>query len=274
MLVFNASPFLGAFNQLGTLSQLLNVLQNKPSSMRRENFNEVQGALLKIDAECNALGLTMCAVSTKRAITQFDLVATTNPPNSQLLNIPPLYSIPLLGALQQLVGRLQDEIAERMLLVVPPEQVPFYEQTAPLFGADFIAKFPSAQFDLSEAGKCMALGRSTAAVFHLMRIMETGLGAVHRCLGIAKPLVGNDRNWGNVLGRIRDNIASRSKWPEKDAFQEIYAMMNAVKDAWRNATMHIENKYTEEEARQIFDTVKGLMTKLASRMDEQGLPLA
>jgi DNA topoisomerase IA len=49
-------------------------------------------------------------------------------------------------------------------------------------------------------------------------------------------------------------------------------MMDAVKDAWRNATMHVENKYTEEEARRIYDAVRGFMMKLASRMDEQGMP--
>ena len=38
--------------------------------------------------------------------------------------------------------------------------------------------------------------------------------------------------------------------------------------------MHVENKYTDAEAEHLFVAVKGLMTKLASRMDEGGLPLA
>ena len=38
--------------------------------------------------------------------------------------------------------------------------------------------------------------------------------------------------------------------------------------------MHIENKYTGEEAVHIFNAVRAFMKQLASRMDEQGLPLA
>lgn len=38
--------------------------------------------------------------------------------------------------------------------------------------------------------------------------------------------------------------------------------------------MHVENKYTADEAEHILMAVHGFMKKLASRMDEQGLPLA
>jgi len=38
--------------------------------------------------------------------------------------------------------------------------------------------------------------------------------------------------------------------------------------------MHVENKYLPEEAEHIFIAVRGFVKKLASRMDEQGQPLA
>jgi hypothetical protein len=38
--------------------------------------------------------------------------------------------------------------------------------------------------------------------------------------------------------------------------------------------MHVEKKYTKDEAEHIFVAVKGFMKKLASRCDEDGLPLA
>jgi len=38
--------------------------------------------------------------------------------------------------------------------------------------------------------------------------------------------------------------------------------------------MHVETKYTPEEALHIFDAVKAFMKKVASRMDENGMPLA
>ena len=36
--------------------------------------------------------------------------------------------------------------------------------------------------------------------------------------------------------------------------------------------MHVDKKYTEEEAEQIFSVVTSFMKKIASRMDEQGCP--
>lgn len=38
--------------------------------------------------------------------------------------------------------------------------------------------------------------------------------------------------------------------------------------------MHVEKKYTDDEAEHIFSAVKGFMKGLASRMDEDGFPLA
>jgi hypothetical protein len=57
-------------------------------------------------------------------------------------------------------------------------------------------------------------------------------------------------------------------------FASLFALLEAVRNPWRNATMHVENKYTYDEAEHILVAVKGFMRKLASRMDEQGQPLA
>jgi hypothetical protein len=38
--------------------------------------------------------------------------------------------------------------------------------------------------------------------------------------------------------------------------------------------MRLETKYTPDEAEHIFSAVKGFCKKLASRIDEEGLPLA
>jgi len=47
-----------------------------------------------------------------------------------------------------------------------------------------------------------------------------------------------------------------------------------VRNAWRNVTMYIENKYTEEEADHIYRAVRAFIRKLASRFDEDGNPPA
>jgi hypothetical protein len=50
--------------------------------------------------------------------------------------------------------------------------------------------------------------------------------------------------------------------------------LDAVKNPWRNATMHVEKKYTPEEALHIHSSVRGFMMRLADRMDENGIPIA
>lgn len=179
------------------------------------------------------------------------------------------------GNLSAVVTCLHHESAATVAFVLPPEKVAYFASASPLYGEEVRDKFPRIGYDLDEAGKCLALGRSTAVVFHLMRILEAGLRAVHGCLGIGVELVGNDRNWGNVLARIREEIRRRdSKWAEKDYFKEIYARLDAVKDAWRNDTMHVEGVYTEDEAKVLFDNTRAFMQKIASRMDGQGNPAA
>ena len=54
-----------------------------------------------------------------------------------------------------------------------------------LFGDDVARAFPSSKGDIDEAGKCLALDRGTACVFHLMRILEIGLQLLAAKLGIS-----------------------------------------------------------------------------------------
>lgn len=169
--------------------------------------------------------------------------------------------------------RLQDELGTRFLLSLSNTEADEFSSDG--FGDEVHEKFPSIVFELVEASKCMALGRYTAAVFHWMRSVEAALRAVRLCLGATTPLVAQGRNWGNILKELREMRTGASpKWPENDYFSGIYASIEAVMHAWRNSTMHIENKYTREEAESIRDCVKSLLQRIASRMDEQGIPRA
>lgn len=176
---------------------------------------------------------------------------------------------------------LKRELSLVTLLSLNATEQRYFEGNESIFGPDFDAKFQtSGAFELDEAAKCLALGRPTASVFHLMRLMEIGVASVARCLNIPDPVKPSERNWGKILDSIDAGI--KRKWPttsdrtagEGSLFEGLYASLDAVKNPWRNATMHVENKYTEDEAEHIFIAVKGFMKKLASRMDENGEPKA
>ncbi len=183
---------------------------------------------------------------------------------------------------QDIQVRLNDELERTKFFCV--ETHPGYiDPIVPLFGVDVGVKFASATFDIEEAGRCLALGLTTAAVFHSMRVLEIGIKATSKCLSIPETLKASDRNWGVMLKNIRDEVKRRnalksSGWQiipsDSDFFDEIHASLDAVRNVWRNATMHVEKKYTPEEANHIFGAVRGFMRKLASRVDEDGKPNA
>ena len=180
----------------------------------------------------------------------------------------------------ELEGRLFDEVENTFFLALNTKEAGSYRHPLESWG-DVSTKYPEAIYEIDEAAKCLAVGRSTAAVFHLMRTMEIGIRAAARCLEIPDPISPQDRSWGKIQEKIKKN-GIEVKWPTVSSrhagdgafFEAIYASLDAVKNPWRNATMHVEKKYTEEEAEEIFNAVKAFMKKLASRCDEEGKPHA
>lgn len=174
--------------------------------------------------------------------------------------------------------RLFDELGLRYSFALDAKEATLFESGS--FGSSVATKFPILIDEISESYKCYALGRSTAAAFHAIRCLECGLAAMWRCLGIADPISGFERNWGNRMKKLVDQM--EQKWPAKSGrmfgdakfFDEAYASIAAMQNPYRNATMHFDAKYTLEEAWHIMELVKGFMQKISSRMDEDGLPLA
>jgi len=70
--------------------------------------------------------------------------------------------------------------------------------------------------------------------------------------------------------------AKGGKWRpgDREKFEAAYGSLDAVRAAWRNPTMHIENNYDANEAEHIFLAVREFMRTLASRMNEEGQSLA
>lgn len=177
-----------------------------------------------------------------------------------------------------LVTAMRIEMEARKFYSVRPERLRFQEPA--FWGESFITGFPSAAFEAGEAGKCLLFGRETGCVFHLMRLMETCIRALARCLAIDDPLKPAQRNWGFILAEIKKGIDA--KWPTQaerfrgdgQLFEGLYVSLDAVRNPWRNATMHVENKYTYDEAEHVIIAVRGFASKLAARMDESGEPKA
>jgi hypothetical protein len=195
------------------------------------------------------------------AMDQFDRIAKLYVPGAQLVEFDRAYA-----ALQD---RIEDDLKRLQYYGVPKELVPYYNDPTP-FGAAVADRFHAAIDDIEEASKCLALGRATAVVLHLVRVMEVGLKA----LAAVKPLaIEYAPSWESYLRLIQKKIDESHKdkpreWTKIEPFlRDISGDLLTVKQAWRNPTMHVDRKYAPEEAGEIFIAVRRFMQRLAD-----GLP--
>ena len=155
-----------------------------------------------------------------------------------------------------------------------------------LFGREVASAFPSAQRDITEAGNCLAVECSTAAVFHLMRASEFGLRALARDRDVEfkdKPL--EDRQWGEILNALQTKLnalrnADRKNWPSIEArdpqiifYNEVVQELRGFNDAWRKHLSHADVLafYERDNALGILKHVRTFMQKLASRISETSI---
>jgi hypothetical protein len=171
-------------------------------------------------------------------------------------------------------SRVRDELEDVYILALSPHEADLYESKQPRFGDAVNDSFPSTILEIEEAGKCLALGRSTASVFHLMRVMESGLRALGKSLNEPRLDPKKNPSWENILRRCDDELqkpqADRSaEWKtDPTFFADATANMRAVKDAWRNPTMHVEIVYDPEKAEDVWNAVKAFMRHLAGKLKE------
>src|SRR5579883_390392 len=161
----------------------------------------------------------------------------------------------------ELYNRMLDELSGRFFLSIAAEDAELYKADKPLFGPQAEAKFPEMSEDVAEAGKCLALNRSTAAIFHLMRVMEIAVQLFGGKLGVT---LATEKNWQNILDEINKAIKSLDlRAPLTKAYAEASAHLYNVKLCWRNAVMHPKQTYTPDEARALFASVKTFIGDLA-----------
>ena len=166
----------------------------------------------------------------------------------------------IIAALIELDNTIRREMSTHWFFHLEHHYAAFYKQTE-LFGVEVNNKFPQIAFDMVEAGNCCAMGRGTACVFHLMRIMEVGVQAFGTKLGVS---LAHEKNWQNILDEANKAIRAL---PPKDSMtvqlSRISSNLYAVKLAWRNEVMHPNDTYTLEESENLITQVKSFMKELA-----------
>lgn len=241
-----------------TLAQLetsLNVLPASPvdSQPLEDNARHVQSERFKrYRRVLKSCGLRVTVKSADRTLKE--------------LNDPRFNADSLTRALRELHNCITYEIGD----------ISFWRIEYPDFlakdGLNLNNKFEVAHKDAEEAGKCLAFDRNTAAVFHLMRVMEVGLRALGKSLNDPSLDPQRNPNWETILRKcdneLKKEYADRTPEWNSDApfFSTATANLRAVKDAWRNSTLHIDRYYDGEEAREVWNAVKAFMRHLSLKL--------
>ena len=169
--------------------------------------------------------------------------------------------------------RIDDELKNRQFLTIEPSKSRYY-RCRYLFGEEVSRNFPSSDGDIEEAGNCFALDRYTACVFHLMRVMEVALRVLANSLRDQQVDPKHNRSWDSILKKFRNELektrADRSQeWKTEDEFYSgAAATLMAVKDAWRNPTMHVETSYDEQKALDVLNAVGAFMRHISAKLHE------
>ena len=105
-----------------------------------------------------------------------------------------------------------------------------------------------------------------------MRVMEVGLRALGASLDDPGLDPKTNPTWERILARgdkeLQKPLSERSPEWQKDEefFSAAHANLRAVKDAWRNPTMHVERRYDPEEAEDVWSVVKAFMRHLSQKL--------
>jgi hypothetical protein len=180
--------------------------------------------------------------------------------------------------LQALSDRVIDEAGRHEFFMIPSHKLRVYKEARDFFGEQVNTAFPSAQKEIENAAKCYAFGRNTACVFHLMRAMEVVLRLLSSSLNDPDLDPKKNPSWERILLRCDEQlklpVEKRSpEWKKDDQFySDATANLRAVKNAWRNPTMHVERDYDEEETVDVVSAVRGFMKHTANKLGSKNDP--
>jgi hypothetical protein len=169
--------------------------------------------------------------------------------------------------IRDLNRRMVDEFSQHLCVEIEPSLARLALMPTEHW-ARVVEKFPDSQADIFEAGWSLAVERHTAAVFHLMRVLEHGL----RTLAARFDVPFAQASWHRVISDIEEKIGdlrNRGNLTDGDRALISFASQSATefrhfKDAWRNHVSHAQSAYDLHQARSIYGHVYDFMCRMAS----------
>lgn len=148
---------------------------------------------------------------------------------------------------------------KKEIFFLPRDRMAYFNPGFPPFGTDVSRKLGGSR-DLESAGRCLAFGQPTAAVFHLMRAMEKAVGVMASRLGVENV----EKEWGKLLADINAKVNQMDKGAERKRWNQACDNLWHVKEATRNEVMHPRHEgYSQEQGQDVWEQTKRFMKHLA-----------
>lgn len=149
---------------------------------------------------------------------------------------------------------LERDIRFRYAFIIAADKESYYWSAAG--GPNIAAAFPSAVAELQEAGKCFALERYTATIFHYMRGIERVMRVLLPAVGVPhnpnSPL--DTQTWETLIAQfeksaeeIKNKCQGVRRRNATEFFSGVSAELRFFKDTVRNLTMHTRTPLGSEE---------------------------
>lgn len=232
----------------------LKQIDSKNRSDFKTTCSNVLEMLQRFQALLPPLELNVCASKANEVI--------------RILTAPPQYDMQydvLFSPIREFRQLIERELEGRLFLYVSQNRVVYWSEEA-LFGKKVQRSFKKVVDDMVEAGKCIAVGRFTACVFHLTRIVEEGAKkfAKKHFPGLNIP---HKATLGAIAKLISDEVVKiPSKTPQetekKQEFSRIADLLSHFTEGWRNKTNHGGLSYNEEQAILLFNNARQFMQRL------------
>ncbi|MBK8851805.1 MAG: hypothetical protein IPN73_16875 [Saprospiraceae bacterium] len=123
-----------------------------------------------------------------------------------------------------------------------------------IFSPNVFDSLPAmAKYDFSEAGKCIAFERATAAAFHILRATEVIVRLYYQKYLRKKP---EGKTWGQLLNELKNK--NTGKQPNAIVLNHLVN----IKDSFRNPTQHPDKFYDIYEAQDLLSVCIDVVNKM------------
>jgi hypothetical protein len=256
---FHISGWINFFHLMGKLngsSQLVALLPNEWT----KRINSLNPLSLPADADDVFSGLP-------NELTDMELVVSAASAKDLVRIVrenPEITLGKLEPVIDKLVHTIKCELESRLLFITRTAHGKYYGAKDTFLGKEVMDKFSyllGLREDAEEAGNCFAVGRYTACVFHLGRVVELCLQDFGVKTGISlKDVI--HMQWQEIINKIRSKL--NEVWPKhKDSnrlpYENMLGHLETVKNAWRSPTVHAKMTYTDEQAEDVINGVKAFV---------------